>query len=111
MIVSARALNIREPTFASLAQCGMSPQRYAVTARRSLALDDHDRLIRRGDVEPLPGIVDERLRPEDLGEVGRGTLLGEPTAHRPSLASPPANGRRPSPAASVRPLLYSPGDD
>ncbi len=35
VIVSARALNIRDPTLASLAQWGMSPQWYAVTARRS----------------------------------------------------------------------------
>src|SRR5919112_5572715 len=33
--VSARALNIRDPTFAASAQCGIRPHRYAAIARRS----------------------------------------------------------------------------
>ena len=44
------------------------------------------------------GIVDERLRPEDLGQLGRRPLLGEPSAHRASLVSSArwtTPGRRP----------------
>ena len=66
-----------------------------------LALDDDEGLVGRGDVVAPPGIVDERLRPEDLGQLGRRPLLGEPSAHRPSLVSSAADGRLP---------LYRPGD-
>ena len=72
-----------------------------------LALDDDDGLVGRGDVEPPPGIVDERLGPEDLGQLGRRTLLGEPSAHRPKSSEPSRTGRRaiarpPAPAAPVQ---------
>ena len=46
-----------------------------------VALDDDGRLVGRGDVVALARIVDERLGPEDLGELGGRTLLGEPSAH------------------------------
>ena len=46
-----------------------------------LALDDDERLVGRSDVEPGPRVVDEWLRREDLGELGRRALLGESAAH------------------------------
>ena len=51
-----------------------------------VALDDHDRLVGRGDVVAPAGLVGERFRLEDLRELGHGALLHEPSAHRPSIA-------------------------
>ena len=96
MSVSARALNIREPTFAAV-----RPMRdEAPTVRRDrtpvVALDDDERLVRRGDVEVPTEVVDQRLRAEDLGQLGSRPLLGEPSAHvgksryRPAMDDPTA---------------------
>ena len=61
-----------------------------------LALHDDERVIGRGDVEPGAQLVGERLRGEDLGELGRRPLLGEPSAHRVKSSIVAAHGRRPA---------------
>ena len=62
-----------------------------------LALDDHERLVGRGDVEARAGVVDERLGAEDLGQLRGRSLLGESPAHRPSLAARNESIPAPSP--------------
>jgi hypothetical protein len=47
-----------------------------------LALDDDVRLVGRRHVPARPELVGERLRGEDLGELGRRAFLAEATAHR-----------------------------
>lgn len=46
-----------------------------------LALDDDERLVRGRHVVAGPEVVAKGFGTEDLGEFGRGTLLGEPSAH------------------------------
>ena len=46
-----------------------------------LALHDDGCLVGRGDVVTLSRVIGERFRAEDLGQLGGGPLLGEPSAH------------------------------
>ena len=80
--VSARALNIREPTLALVRPVRDQAPAVRRHAAPVLALDDDERLVGRGDVVPRARVVDERLGGEDLGELRRRALLGEPSAHR-----------------------------
>ena len=81
MSVSARALNIRDATFADVGP--VRDQAPAVGGDRPpvVALDDDEGFVGRGDVEARAGVVDERLGGEDLGQLRGGALLGEPAAH------------------------------
>ena len=79
--VSARALNIREPTFAAVRPVGDQAPAIRGDAAPLLALDDDERLVGRGDVEARPGIVGERLGREDLGQLRGRALLAEASAH------------------------------
>ena len=81
-MVSARALNIREPTLASVGPVRDETPAIAGDGPSFVALDDDLRLVRRSDVEVLAGVVGQRLRAEDLGEIGGRPFLGEPSAHR-----------------------------
>ncbi len=69
-----------------------------------VALDDDDRLVGRGDVVVLARIVGQRLGAEDLGQLGRRPLLGEPSAHRTSLVS---SGRWTTPTPPAQPPARS----
>ena len=99
-MVSARALNMREPTFGSSAQCGDQPPAVGGPRAAVLALDDDRRLVRRGDVVVAARVVDERLGLEDLGQL---RAAGRCWVNRPHMArrvyvrleaAPPVRRRR-----------------
>src|SRR5690349_13845512 len=71
-----------------------------------LSLDDDECLVRRGDVVAGAQLVGERFGGEDLGQLGRRPLLGEPSAHgrKSSIVRPMDDARPPaSPDPSVPP--------
>ncbi len=65
-----------------------------------VALHDDERLVGRGDVVVAARVVDERLGPEDLGQLRDRALLGEPSAHasKSSIVRAMDETRPPSPA-------------
>ena len=79
--VSARALNILERDLRLGRPVGDEAPAVGRDGATLLALDDDRGLVGRGDVVAPTRIVDERLRAEDLGQLRRRPLLGEPPAH------------------------------
>ena len=100
VIVSARALNIREPTLASLGPVGDEAPAVGRHGAPLLALDDDQRLVGRRDVEVPPGSSTSGSAPK----ISASSDAGRCWVNRPHMAGKSSIVRAMDDAPAARPV-------